>query len=280
MRGAGKPRWMGRNRMTTSLLRAAAIAAFMLLSAGIAVGGAQAQALDRILKDKKIKVCADLNSPPFGIIDAQGQPDGAEVEVARQFAKDLGVELELVQVTSAARIAALLAGRVDLCISSLSITTERAKAVMFSNPYGALNIVVAAPKAIDLKDAAGMVGKRIGMSRGTLEESVTTAIAPPGTNLVFFDEIGATIQALLSGQVDAISMTEHAIKAVADRAPDKQIETKFLVRRAYYGIALRYGDYDLLQWANTWVYQSKQNGSLAKIYQKWMGIPLAELPVL
>jgi len=40
------------------------------------------------------------------------------------------------------------------------------------------------------------------------------------------------------------------------------------------------GDYDLLQWVNTWVFQSKQNGTLARIYEKWMGIPLVDLPTL
>ncbi len=206
--------------------------------------------------------------------------DRTEVETARALAKDLGVELELVQVTGPSRIPTLLSGRADLAISSLSITTERAKAVMFANPHGALNIVIAGPQKAAIKAPADMVGKRIGITRGTLEEAETPKIAPQSANLVFYDDIGATIQAMLSGQVDAMGMSEHAVKSVAERAPDQKIETKFRIRTAYYAAAVKPGDYDLLQWVNTWVFQSKQNGTLARIYEKWMGIPLVDLPTL
>ena len=102
---------------------------------------ADAQALDRIIKEKKIRITAELTSPPFGILDKDNKPTGSEVETARQLAKDLGVELELVNVTGPQRIPALLSDRADLAISSLSITTERAKSVWFSSPHGALSIV-------------------------------------------------------------------------------------------------------------------------------------------
>ena len=75
-----------------------------VLAAIMAVGAtfaAQAQSLDRILKEKKIRITAEVTSPPFGILDKSGQPDGSEIATARQLAKDLGVELELVQVTGA-----------------------------------------------------------------------------------------------------------------------------------------------------------------------------------
>jgi 2-keto-3-deoxy-L-rhamnonate aldolase RhmA len=109
-------------------------------------GTAGVGTLDRIIKDKKIRVTAEVTSPPFGILDRSNQPDGSEIATARQLAKDLGVELELVQVTAPQRIPALLAGRADVAISSLSITFDRAKTVMFAPPHGALSIVIAGAK--------------------------------------------------------------------------------------------------------------------------------------
>ena len=50
--------------------------------------------------------------------------------------------------------------------------------------------------------------------------------------------------------------------------------------RARQVAAVRPGEFDLLHWINTWVFQSKQNGTLARIYEKWMGIPLVDLPTL
>jgi len=241
---------------------------------------ANAQALDRILKEKKIRITAEVTSPPFGILDKDNKPTGSEIETARQLAKDLGVELELVQVTGPQRIPALLSDRADLAISSLSITTERAKSVMFSSPHGALSIVIGAATNVTIKSAADLAGKKIGMTRATLEEQVVPKVAPPGTNIVFFDEHSATQQALLSGQVDAIGGAAFLINELAKRNPDKGIETKFTVMTAFYGIAVKPGNYDLLQWVNTWVFVNKQNGVLAKIYKEHTGVDLVDLPPL
>lgn len=266
-----------------------AVSAAGIAALGTVAQSAQAQTtppqtaggvLDRIIKDKKIRVTAEVTSPPFGILDKNNQPDGSEIATARQLAKDLGVELELVQVTSPQRIPALLAGRADVAISSLSITVDRAKTVMFATPHGALSIVIAGPKKTQIHAAADMVGKKIGITRATLEESAVPGIAPPGTNIVFFDDIAATLQAMVSGQVDAAGMSAFAAKSVADRNPNAQIENKFTVRTAFYAPAVRPGDFDLLQFINTWVFLNKQNGVLAGIYKKYTDVALIDLPVL
>src|SRR5882762_7819564 len=203
----------------------------------IAAHSASAEStLERILSTKKIRVAVDVANPPFGILDKNGQPDGSDVAVARQLAKDLGAELEFVQVPSTGRIPALLAGRADVTIASISVTADRAKAVMYCHPNGALSIVIFGPEGVAIKTPADLVGKRIGITRATLEEATVPKMAPTGTNIVWFDEIGATIQALLSGQVDAVAMSSLAGKAVADGNPDMHIEEKLLVTRAFYEI--------------------------------------------
>ena len=254
------------------------VAAAALVGLALGSGQAESQALDRILKEKKIRITAELTSPPFGILDKDNKPTGSEVETARQLAKDLGVELELVQVTGPQRIPALLSDRADLAISSLSITAERAKSVWFSSPHGALSIVIGGPKSVNIKGPADLAGKKIGMTRATLEEQVVPKIAPPGTNIVFFDEHAATQQALLTGQVDAIGSAAFLINDLAKKAPDKGIESKFTVTTAYYGIAVKPGNLDLLQWVNTWVFVNKHNGVLARIYEQHTGVKLVDLP--
>jgi polar amino acid transport system substrate-binding protein len=251
-----------------------------LLAIMFSASSAPAQTLDRILKDKKIRITAEVSSPPFGFIDQSNQPDGLEIAAARQLAKDLGVELELVQVTGPNRIPALLSGRADVAISSLSITLDRAKTVAFANPHGALSVVIAAPAATAITSAADLAGKRIGLTRATLEEATVPKQAPKGAELVYFDDIAATIQALLSGQVDAVGMSGFATKSVSDQNPDKHIEPKFTVATAYYAAAVKPGDWDLLHWINAWVFLHKQDGFLNQIYLKYTGLKLPELPIL
>ena len=256
--------------------------AVLLVSVPAMIMAAPARAestLDKILKEKKLRVAIDVANPPFGVLDKAGEPDGSDVAVARQMAKDMGAELEFVQVPSTGRIPALLAGRADVTIASISVTADRAKAVMYCNPNGALQIVIFGPQSVAIKTPADLAGKRIGITRATLEEATVPKMAPTGTDIVWFDDIGATIQALLSGQGDAVAMTSFAGKTVADGNPDKHIETKLTVTTAFYGPIVRHDDFELRQWINTWLFLNAQNGTLAAIYKKYTGIDLPALPV-
>jgi polar amino acid transport system substrate-binding protein len=234
--------------------------------------------LERILSAKKIRIAVDVANPPFGILDKNGQPDGSDVAVARQLAKDLGAEIEFVQVPSTGRIPALLAGRADVTIASISVTADRAKAVMYCNPNGALSITIFAPQSVKIKTPADLVGKRIGITRATLEEATVPKMAPEGTKIVWFDDLASTVQALLSGQVDAAAMTAFAEKTVSDANPAKHLENKLLVTTAFYGPIVRPGDFELRQWINTWIFLNTQNGTLARIYKQYTGIDLPTLP--
>jgi polar amino acid transport system substrate-binding protein len=234
--------------------------------------------LDKILSAKKIRVAIDVANPPFGVLDKSGQPDGSDVAVARQLAKDLGAEIEFVQVPSTGRIPALLAGRADVTIASISVTTDRAKAVMYCNPNGALSITIFAPQSVKIKTPPDLVGKRVGITRATLEEATVPKMAPEGTKIVWFDDLASTVQALLSGQVDAAAMTAFAEKTVSDANPGKHLENKLLVTTAFYGPIVRPGDFELRQWINTWIFINTQNGTLATIYKKYTGIDLPPLP--
>ena len=261
-------------------LRLTLFAVLAALSVIPALSPAEAEStLDKILKEKRIRVAIDVGNPPFGVLDKDGQPDGSDVAVARQMAKDMGAEIEFVQVPSTGRIPALLAGRADVTIASISVTTDRAKAVMYCNPDGALSIVIFGPQSVAVKTPADLVGKRVGITRATLEEATVPKMAPQGTEIVWFDEIGATIQALLSGQVDVVAMTSFAGKAVADGNPDKKIETKLNVTTAFYAPIVRHDDFELRQWINTWIFINTQNGMLAAIYKKYTGLDLPPLPV-
>jgi polar amino acid transport system substrate-binding protein len=245
----------------------------------VAVHPASAEGtFDRIQREKKIRVAIDVANPPFGILDKDGQPDGSDVATARQMAKDLGVEVEFVQVPSTGRIPALLSGRADVTIASISVTSDRAKSVMFANPNGALKITIFGPPDVNIKTPADLVGKRIGITRATLEEATVPKMAPTGTNIVWFDDLAATTQAVLSGQVDAAAMTAFAQNKIAEGNPDKHLETKLLVTTAFYGPIVRHDEFELRQWINTWLFLNAQNGVLAAIYKKYTGVDLPPLP--
>lgn len=258
----------------------AKLGALIVVAAASGATGARADLLDDIIKRGKILVAIDISAPPFGIQNEKMQPDGSDVETARLLAKDLGVELEVVPTTSANRIAYLQSKRVDVTMSSFSVTPERAKAVSFSFPYGAINAVIFAPKSVAITGPKDLAGKKIGVTRGTTNETDLVAIAPPDAQIIRFDDEASTMSALASGQVDAYSAGEPLARSLIPRYPDKNFESKFVMRSSFYAAAVRRDEPGLLQWINTFMWFHKNNGDLGRIYQKWLGVPLPDLPPL
>ena len=106
----------------------------VLLPALIVAVPAKAELSD-ILSAGTIKIAIPENFPPFGSLGAEGDYVGYDVDVANLIAADLGVEIELVPVTSKQRIPFLETDRVDLVISSMGANPERAKSIWFSSAY-------------------------------------------------------------------------------------------------------------------------------------------------
>ena len=113
----------------------------------------------------KLRVGIDFGAPFYGYVDEKMKPVGSDVEAAELLAKDLGLQVEIVNTTNSARIPNLLSNKVDLIISSLSITPERQKAVDFSMPYGAIQAAVGAPKSLKLTSIDDLAGKTVAVTR-------------------------------------------------------------------------------------------------------------------
>jgi polar amino acid transport system substrate-binding protein len=241
---------------------------------------ASAQTLDAILKAGKIRIGIDMNIPPFGFADENQQPAGSEVETARLLAHDLGVELEIVPTTAANRIAFLLTNRADLMMATFAISSERAKAVWFSTPYGASGAQLLAPKQSRFQSVGDLAGKSVAVARGSLTDQSLSADAPRGTRIVRFDDDAAASAAMMAGQVDALGTATPIGAMLLRQFPGRGLESKFTIRTSWYSIGLRPGDLGLLQWTNAFIFVHLQNGNLAKIYEKWVGSALPPVPSL
>ncbi len=196
--------------MFTSSRRTAARAALGLAAAGAALmtgtRPASAQNVDEIIKKGKLVVAIDTTTAPYAALGTTMEPEGFDIDLARLMAKSLNVPIEFVTVNSPGRIPALLTNRVDMVVSIFSITPERAQQVAFSIPYCGQSSVVLAPKGEPIKSVADLVGKKVALTRGAMEDVVLTAEAKkyPGITLLRFDDAPSVAQAMLSGQVDAM----------------------------------------------------------------------------
>ena len=254
---------------------------FALTTVALALAGtaplAFADSLKEIQARKKLLVAIDLSVPPYGMTDAQMQPQGADVDVARALAKDMGVPLEIVQVSGPNRIPFLMTGKADIVISSFAVTAERAKVVAFSAPYSVNQLVVGASKGTSIEKLDDLNGKRVAVVRGNLQDLVLTKQAPKGATLVRYEDDATANTALIAGQVDAIATPSFTVQTLVQKNPAKNLEIKFALSATPLAIGLRKNDAELMKWVNDWVEKNAANGELNKIYQKHMGIALPDM---
>jgi polar amino acid transport system substrate-binding protein len=256
--------------MTRLLQRRTVAAALVLGTALAAIVPAHAQSVADIKKKGEITIGMLVDFPPYGTTDAKNQPDGYDADVAKLLAKDLGVKANIVPVTGPNRIPFLLTNKVDLLVASLAITPERAKQVTFSQPYAAATIVLYGLKKDDIKSAADLKGKRVGVARASTQDIAVTKSAPEGTEIRRFDDDATAMQALLSGQVDAIGCSVTVAAQIAKRAPAGTYENKFNLVQQAMGIAMRPGQTELEKTVNDFIAKHKADGELNKLYRKWL----------
>ncbi len=250
----------------------------LLLAFALAIP-AHAQTVDEIIKRGKVLIAVDPTSGPFGVTGPDGKPDGYDVDVAKLVAKYLGVPLELVPVTSTNRIPYLLTNRVDMVISLFAITPQRALQVGFSIPYARAATVLTAPLDKPIKGFDDLKGLRVGVPRGTIPDLILTQKNIPGVQILRFDDEATSIQALQTGQVDALGSSVPALRVINRGGAEKRFEPKFTLVENHFGIGTRRSATDLRDWLNTMIYVIKTNGELNEISQKWIGEDLPPLPV-
>lgn len=246
---------------------------------GIWSGTAQADALDNILDAGIIKIAVPDDFPPFGE-RTEGKLEGYDIDVANLIAEGLGVKLKPVTVKSVNRVPFLMSGEVDLVVSCLGINPQRAKAITFSQPYGPFFSGVFGAPEVTVQSVADLAGKKVAVTKDTLEDLELSKLAPEGTEIIRFDANEDTIQAYLSEQAELLLTGNPVAATLAKKYPYKPVETKFILRNSPCSIGVRYGEPRLLNWINAFVFTKKLDGELDRLARQWFGEPLPLLPTL
>jgi len=257
-------------------LAAVALAAVFMLAAA---PSARADLKD-IIAAGVIRIGVPVDVSPFGFVDKNQQPAGLDVELAKLLAKELGVKLEMQQITGANRIPYLMTNKVDLVIAAMGATPERAKQIAFSSPYAALFIGVFGPADAKVATPAEIGSRSVAVARGTTQDIELTRLAPKA-NIQRFDDDATAAAAYLSGQTDLFATANVVAQDLSKKHPDKGFATKFIIQFSPCHIGLRQGNPNLQHWLDTFVFSEKVNGTLSKLSEKWLGSPLpADFPTL
>ena len=253
------------------------LAGLAVLALLVAPAMAKAETTADTIKAKgKLVVGIQADNRPWGYTNTKGETEGFDADIANLFGKELGVPVEFTPLANAARIPALQTGRVDILFSTLAMIPERAKAVQFSMPYAANELMIVGPKATKITGYGDLNGMKVGLPKGTAQEPDLVKNSPKA-ELLRFDDDATTIQSLISGQVQAISAGQFYLPVMESRAPGVY-EKKFTQFLIYNGAGTRLGEKEWNKTVNAFIEKAKSNGDLEKLYQKWMKMPVPEFP--
>jgi polar amino acid transport system substrate-binding protein len=242
-------------------------AASTAATGGSSAASTAATASVTLVDPGKLTVCTNPPYEPFEYNDASGNVVGLDMDIVGEVAKDLGVTLATT-VTPFEGIqsgANLDTGTCDVVASGITITADRKAKIDFFDPYFNANQGLLVPEGSNLKDVASLKGKNIGVQQATTGE---TWAKDNGLDAVTFEDLGLQIQALKTGQVDAVindiavlgPFVSQGFKVAANFSTGEQ-----------YGLGVKKGNTALLTVINTTLARIHADGTYDAIYKTRIG---------
>lgn len=248
----------------------------LLLALGITaqVTAAHAATVAEVKKKGVLVLGTDPTFAPFEFKGKDGQIQGFDVDIARAVAKDLGVRLEVRAVGFGALMpAAVTSGRVDLAMSAVTITPERAKVVSFSPPYyrSSQVFIVRGGNPGKFTWPGDVKGKVIGVQANTTGQYVAgDLLKPRGAVIKVYDDFAAGLADVRAGRVAALIGDGPTVADLARRLPGQFAQAGKPLVEEDYGAAVARGS-DLAGAIGKTLTRLKSSGEYEKLKQKWFG---------
>ena len=213
-----------------------------------------------------VGMSADYAPYEFHYIDENGKDviGGFDVDIANEIASKLGVELVIQEMDFDALVTALPAGKVDLVISGMNPTEERAKVVDFSEVYynSQHGILVRAEDVDKYKTFADLEGAKVGAQLGSTQEQIAKNEIP-NADLQLLANVNNLILELKSGKVDAIIMEKPVAEMAVKTNPELAVgKPTYEEESGGNAVGVAKGNEDLLAKVNEVIKELNETGKM------------------
>ena len=227
------------------------------------------------IKDNGVLILGlDDSFPPMGFRDEAGEVAGFDIDLAKEVAKRLGVELKFQPIDWDAKILDLNSKDIDVIWNGLTINDERKEKIDFSKPYIANKqiVIVQAGSGIDRK--ADLAGKTVGIQLGSSAEDAVAsepAIMKSFAELAKFQDNVQALMDLEIGRLDAVVVDEILGRYYISKKPAVfTVATDYFAEEEY-GIGFRKGEKAFVAAVDKALDDMVKDGSAAAISKKWFG---------
>jgi polar amino acid transport system substrate-binding protein len=246
---------------------------FFSLLALVSSGEGVAGTLQDVKARGKLIVGVKTDYPPLGFLDKKGVNKGFDIDIAKALSKELlGNEgaVEFVPVTSENRILFLTSGKVDVIVATLTITEERTRDVDFSIPYFITAQMILTRSDSKITKYQDLAGKKVATIRGSTGDIAIGELVPTAER-VKFERNSEALQALRERRVEAFVQDFVLLYALMQKTRGLRMAGLQPFRPGRYGLAVRKGDKEWLDFINTTLTKMKETGEHGKLLGKWFG---------
>ena len=226
-------------------------------------------------EEKPLRMATESSYPPFEFFDAKTDSNvGFDVDLMKAIAKHMGRKLEIVPMGFDAIIPSLLTNTVDVGVSALTITEERAKRLLFSTPYyeSGLSTLIRSEDKDKIKSIKDVENRTICVQIGT--SGAIRAQEVPGATVKTFNTVAETFLELKNKGCDAVIGDRPVNAYFLTARPQTAKDYYHLPERLnteLFGIGVKKSNTALQKQINAALAAMKANGEYAAIYKKWFG---------
>jgi len=230
----------------------------------------------------KLSIAMEIGYPPFEYYAEDGKtPTGFDVDLGKELAKRLNLEVEFIDTAWDGIFAGLDTDRYDLVISAATITKERLENYFFSNPYigNGQALIVRKDSNLNIKDFKDIANLKVGYQAETTSDFYAKKhSAELGITYVenAYDKVMNAYDDLKLKRIDVV--VSDSLVAVDYLAP-KDTEFKQVwsgTPDEYFGVCMKKGNSELQAKINKALDEMKADGTLKNIYIKIFGMDLSD----
>lgn len=247
----------------------------MLAGCGGSADSASGDTEYKLVNEGQLTVGSDLDFPPMEALDDNGNPTGFGVAMTQELCDRLGLEMNFLDPQNFdSLVTQVNAGEtMDIAVSSITITDERAEMVAFSDPYYDSNLALVVSKgAYTDKKELNSPDVIIGVQSGSSGEDWAKENLPEATIKAFGGPTDA-MTALTAGQVQGVVYDEPVAAnhtGANGQFPDAEI-LEVIATGEQYGIAVNKDNTKLLEDINAALADMEADGTMDKIRAEYIG---------
>jgi polar amino acid transport system substrate-binding protein len=225
--------------------------------------------VDQIKKAGKIVLGTSADYPPYEFIkeiDGKATVVGFDVSIAKEIAKDLGVELEIKEMQFDGLLQALQAGKVDFVLAGMTPKPERLESADFSNIYykAVQTVVIRSADKDKIKTVDDLKGGKVGVQKGSIQVDVAKEQLP-NSEAKELGKITDIVLSLKTDKVNAAIIEEPVAKSYVNANSDIVIsDIKLAVDDAGSAVAVAKGNKELVDEINKTISRLEKDNLIQK----------------